>query len=314
MLHDLKKYVLVTAAKNEEMYIEKTIKSVISQELKPEKWVIVNDDSTDATSDIIDHYTSKYNYIEKIDNIHKRDRTFASKAKALKIAFGSLSCCDYTYIGNLDADVTFEPNFYMNLIQCFEDDQSLGCIGGTIWEFIEGQWRFNHYNPDWCVGGATHFFRRAIFEKIGLYPELPYGGEDTVVEYLVRDAGYVVKAFTHLKVLHHKPSGPEFGKGIKKSFNLGRQEYYWGTSPLFQIFKCLKRITKKPYAFGAFFRFCGFIFCFFSNDKSKMVPQHIRRIVRKQQMQRLKPDLLGFLATLLCHGHKRVFSDVKNKV
>jgi len=46
-------YVLITAARNEEAYIEKTIKSVISQTILPKKWVIVSDGSTDRTDEIV---------------------------------------------------------------------------------------------------------------------------------------------------------------------------------------------------------------------------------------------------------------------
>ena len=43
------KYVLITPARNEDEYIGKTIEAVIAQTIKPEKWVIISDGSTDKT-------------------------------------------------------------------------------------------------------------------------------------------------------------------------------------------------------------------------------------------------------------------------
>lgn len=50
-------YILITAAKNEDAYIERTIiVSVINQTLLPENWIIISDGSTDNTDDIIKRY------------------------------------------------------------------------------------------------------------------------------------------------------------------------------------------------------------------------------------------------------------------
>ena len=49
-------YVLITPARNEAAYIEKTIQSVISQTLLPAKWVIVDDGSLDNTAAIVAKY------------------------------------------------------------------------------------------------------------------------------------------------------------------------------------------------------------------------------------------------------------------
>jgi len=53
-------YVLITPARNEEAFIEKTLQSVIKQTILPAKWVIVNDGSTDATSSIVRPYLGLY--------------------------------------------------------------------------------------------------------------------------------------------------------------------------------------------------------------------------------------------------------------
>ena len=65
-LHTNLSYVLITPARNEEAYIEKTIRSVISQTVLPKKWVIVSDGSTDQTDDIVKKYVSKNTWMELV--------------------------------------------------------------------------------------------------------------------------------------------------------------------------------------------------------------------------------------------------------
>jgi glycosyltransferase involved in cell wall biosynthesis len=57
------KYILVTAVHNEEELIEGTIKSVIAQTIRPRKWIIVDDDSTDGTIGIVKRYEAQYDFI-----------------------------------------------------------------------------------------------------------------------------------------------------------------------------------------------------------------------------------------------------------
>ena len=82
----MKKYILITAAKNEQDYIEKTINSVINQTLLPSAWCIVSDGSIDKTDDIVKSYADQYSFIKYIRNDNTDDRNFASKVYAIKIA------------------------------------------------------------------------------------------------------------------------------------------------------------------------------------------------------------------------------------
>ena len=60
---DKTNYVLITAARNEEKYIENTIKAIIAQTVLPVQWIIVSDGSTDRTDEIVMQYSARYNFI-----------------------------------------------------------------------------------------------------------------------------------------------------------------------------------------------------------------------------------------------------------
>ena len=96
-------YVLVTPARNEEAYIEKTIQSVIHQTVLPLKWVIVDDGSTDKTASIVSHYLEDYPWIEMVQRPQRKERHFAAKVHSFNAGFQRVKDLPYEVIGNLDA-------------------------------------------------------------------------------------------------------------------------------------------------------------------------------------------------------------------
>jgi glycosyltransferase involved in cell wall biosynthesis len=52
-------YVVITPARNEKAFIELTIKSVVAQTVRPLRWVIVSEGSTDGTDEIVKKYAAE---------------------------------------------------------------------------------------------------------------------------------------------------------------------------------------------------------------------------------------------------------------
>ncbi|MGE5458727.1 MAG: glycosyltransferase family 2 protein, partial [Methanococcaceae archaeon] len=59
-------YVIITPMKNEGCFIERTIRSVCSQTVKPVCWMIVDDGSTDNSPEIVKKYKNNFSFIEYI--------------------------------------------------------------------------------------------------------------------------------------------------------------------------------------------------------------------------------------------------------
>src|SRR3989442_3566156 len=110
-------YVLITPARNEAEFIESTIQSVVQQTLRPLRWIIVSDGSTDGTDDIIQNYTSEYPWIELVRQPERTERHFAREVIAFNHGYARVSQLDYEIIGNLDADISFEPDYFAFLIR-----------------------------------------------------------------------------------------------------------------------------------------------------------------------------------------------------
>ena len=120
------RYILITPAHNEEANIERTIKSLISQTFLPTKWVIVSDGSTDRTDEIVKKYSQEYSWIELIRMPEHSDRQFAAKVQCFNAGYKKAKELDFDIIGNLDADISFEKDYFEFLVSKFVENSRLG--------------------------------------------------------------------------------------------------------------------------------------------------------------------------------------------
>src|SRR5271157_1447434 len=109
-------YALITAARDEAEFIELTIKSVVSQTVKPLKWVIVSDGSTDGTDDLVRTYTARHDWIELLRMPERTERHFAGKVYAFNAGYAKVKNLGYDIIGCLDADISFDAGYFSFLL------------------------------------------------------------------------------------------------------------------------------------------------------------------------------------------------------
>jgi biofilm PGA synthesis N-glycosyltransferase PgaC len=285
---DKMKYALITAARNEGKYLENTIKTIIAQTLLPVKWIIVSDGSTDKTNEIVLQYSAHYNFIalaNKTATVNRRV-DFSSKVHAIKMGYQKLQGIDYSFIGILDGDVTFDSCYYENILKKFVDNPKLGIAGGIILDQYDNHCvrrsprKFNY------VSGCIQLFRRECYEAIGGLTPIEEGGEDTIAAITVQMKGWEVEAFEELNVYHHKHSTSSRG-GINESLREGRMFYALGSHPLFEIIKNLSKIVEKPYFLHPFIRLFGYLWPFVRRQKRQVSDEFIR-FLRKQQFDQLK--------------------------
>ncbi len=198
------RYVLITPVRNEEKTIEITIQSVIQQTVLPAEWVIVSDESTDRTDEIILRYAATHPFIRCLRLSGRPSRNFASVVFAVDSGIAALQTRDYAYLGLLDADVRFAPDYFGQLLARFAADSELGLAGGLALDFVNGRHiqQRQHLRD---VAGAVQFFRRACFESLGGLLPIPQGGWDAITCVRTRMNGYKTATFPELIVDHLKP-------------------------------------------------------------------------------------------------------------
>lgn len=279
-------YIIITPAKNEEKFIEKTIKSVINQTIKPIRWVIVDDGSTDATAEIVKKYLKDYPFIKLIRRETNNERHFGNKVYAIRRGFEEIKDIEYQYYCNLDADVSFESDYFEFLLKKFAENPKLGICGGKIYDLVDGRFVPQNYQNH-SVAGPVQFFRRECYESFGGYPVSKIGFIDGFAEISARMRGWITTTFEEKKVYHYRPLGTFRGNNLKKCFEGGKIEYYYGYYYFYHILRNIPRIFKKPYIIGYFSIIIGYLVPLIRLEK-RYVNKEFRKYLIKEQKRRIK--------------------------
>jgi poly-beta-1,6-N-acetyl-D-glucosamine synthase len=279
----MSKYIIITPARDEEAYIEKTILSVVRQTIRPMQWIIVDDGSKDRTGAIIDHYAELYPWIKPV---HRSNRGFRLAGGGVISAFHDgyeqIESSDWDFIVKLDADLSFAADYFELCFSEFARDQSLGIGGGCIYHEVDGALKLE-LNPMFHVRGATKIYKRACWEKLGGLLLSP--GWDTVDEVKANMLGWTTRSFPHLPISHYRFTGAADG-AWKDSVKNGRANYIAGYHPVFMALKCIRRAAARPYVIGAMGLFWGFVSGYCARAARVEDPALIR-YTRTQQMRRV---------------------------
>ena len=251
------KYILITAAHNEQDFIERTILSVIIQLYKPVELIIVSDGSTDNTESIVNKYVSENSFIKLLTNNRKEGRDFASNVYAINIGLKNIQTSEYDHIGILDTDVSFDKDYYPLLIEEFKKNPKLGITGGNYFDTFDGK-KIPVYPSPYSVRDATQLFRRECFDQIDSLLLMKYDAEDAAACFSPRMYGWETKSFIDLVILLHRLIGSAGINLLIARLRDSYLEYNLGYHPLFQFIKCIKRVTQNPYLNGSFLRLIGY--------------------------------------------------------
>lgn len=279
-------YCLMTAAYNEEENIARTIDSVLSQTLLPKRWVIVSDGSVDRTDEIVNAYADKHDFIRFLRMKRAPGRSFGRKVLALRAGCELLGDLKFDFIGNLDADVSVEATYFEDLMARFENNPSLGIVGGFVCEQSDGEFRSRRANRAYSVAHAAQLVRRECYEAIGGYAVLEYGGEDWYAQVSAQIKGWTVAAYPELKILHHRHTG-EADNLVRHKFRQGRMDYSFGSDALFEVLKCLQRVPEKPFLIGSSARLMGFFWSYIRRDQRPVSDEFVA-FLRKEQKQKIR--------------------------
>ncbi len=290
-------YVVISPVRNEGQHLERTIQSVIRQTLRPVRWLIVNDGSSDETPVIIERYALQHPWIvpvhrvvhdrsvaadvqESKGNRGKRARE-AKEIEAFYAGYAELADCDWEYLVKLDGDVSIDANYFQQCFAEFDRHPKLGIGGGTICHPVNGQLEAE-LTPKFHVRGATKIYRRACWEEIG--GVLRGAGWDTLDEVKANMLGWSTRTFGHLKVVHHRATGSANG-AWQNAVKVGTWSYISGYHPLYMLVRSARWITEKPYLGCSVGLLYGYV-----SGYLRGIPQaekKIVRYVRRQQIKRL---------------------------
>jgi biofilm PGA synthesis N-glycosyltransferase PgaC len=280
------KYVLITPARDEAEHIEGTIQSVIKQTVRPIKWVIVSDGSTDGTDDIVRKYTLDNPWIELVRAPERRERHFAGKVHAFNAGYARLNELEYAAIGNLDADISFDEDYFSFLLSKLVDDPKLGLVGTPFRDASSAVYDYRFTNID-HVSGACQLFRRECFEAVGGYVPVKGGCIDHIAVLTARMKGWKTRTFTEKVSRHHRAMGTAQQGMLMARFKNGGKDYAIGNHPAWELFRAVYQMTKRPFIIGGLMIVSGYGWAAVRRVERPVSPELVA-FQRREQMQRLK--------------------------
>lgn len=279
-------YYIVIPAHNEEKFIGLTLDSLVNQTVLPKKAVIVNDNSTDKTAEIVATYIEKHPWISLVEK--KSDAIHLPGSKVIQAFQTGLDTLDddYDIMVKGDSDLIFPSNYFETIIKHFESDTSIGMVGGFAYIEKNGDWILENLTDKDHIRGAFKAYRKATFKQIGgLKPAM---GWDTVDELLCKFYDWKVVTDESLHVKHLKPTGANYNQASR--YKQGEAFYTLGYGFFITTVASLKLAMRKAKPL----LFIDYIKGFWkakSENKTMLVTPEQAKFVRAYRWKKMKEKL-----------------------
>ena len=279
-------YYIVIPAHNEEKFIALTLESLVHQTILPKKVVIVNDNSTDNTAEIVVAFAEKHPWISLINKTSEAIHLPGSKViQAFQKGLEALDD-NYDFIVKADADLIFPKNYFETIISHFKADAKIGMAGGFAYIEKNGDWILENLTDKDHIRGAFKAYRKECFQQIGgLKPAM---GWDTVDELLSKFYHWKVITDASLKVKHLKPTGANYNKTAR--YKQGEAFYTLGYGFLITAIASAKlaMMKKKP---SLFIDYINGFWKAKSAKKPLLVNDEQAKFIRNYRLQKMKAKL-----------------------
>ena len=280
------KYYIVIPSYNEEALIGLTLQSLISQTVLPSKIVVVNDNSTDRTAEVVLEFAKNNPYISLVNKSSENIHLPGSKViQAFEKGFETLDD-NYDLIVKIDADLIFPPNYFETIIKHFQSDKRIGMVGGFCYIEKNGEWILENLTDKDHIRGALKAYRKETFQQIGgLKPAM---GWDTVDELLCKFYNWKVVTDESLHVKHLKPTGASYNKAAR--YKQGEAFYSLGYGFIITAISSLKLAMRK----GKPLLFIDYIMGFWkakSSGKPLFVTAEQAKFFRNYRWKKMKEKL-----------------------
>lgn len=284
---------LISPVRNEEAYIEQTARAVALQTIRPSKWIVVDDGSSDHTAEILKRLAKEIDFMtvitvderQQIDQIKDR-LAIAAEARAFNIGLHSVVWRSFDYIAKLDGDTELPPRYFELLLNEFERDPRLGVAGGVYADPDPQrtcEWKLVRI-PDHHVPGTLKCYSRACLQTVGGMQERL--GWDTIDETYARMRGFRTRSFPHLVVLHHRAVGSADGT-LRGRAREGQTAYILHYTPTWVILRSLFKTSRmRPQGLSGLAFLYGYV-----RSAVRRVPRvedpTFRRFIRRHLLTRM---------------------------
>jgi hypothetical protein len=246
---------------NEEAYLPTFLQSLATQSRPPDRLLLVDDGSTDASLRLAREYAqgrAEVRVLVRPPRPAERDRLATAKElEAFTWAVEQLDI-EWDVVAKLDSDLRLTPATLAEIERWLEDDPKLG-LAGAPQSIVDphGLTRRERCPPD-HVRGSTKFYRRACFEQV--YPLAFRLGWDTTDEIRARMNGWRTRSFEMPdgEVIHLRPTATQDGaaRGYRR---IGTAAYAYGASLWWVLLGTATRLPEQPRIVGGVNYLAGWV-------------------------------------------------------
>ncbi|MGM9427165.1 glycosyltransferase family 2 protein [Hydrogenophaga sp. MI9] len=280
------RYVLISPCRNEAQYMRQTLDTVVGQSVRPARWVIVDDGSTDATSQILAEYALEHPWIEIVTRADRGHRAVGpGVVDAFYSGYAAIQPKDYEFVCKLDLDLRLPPRYFEILMQRMSEDPRIATCSGKAYLEQDGVLVPERHGDETSLG-MTKFYRVSCFEAIGGFVrEVMWDGIDC---HQCRMKGWVACSWDDpaLRFVHLRPMGSSQDSIFTGRMRHGYGQYFMGTGFLFMAASALSRVNQRPYVLGSAAMLWGWLKAALQRKPRYENPE-FRRFLRAYQLRAL---------------------------
>lgn len=280
------RYAIISPCRNEAAFMRKTLDSVIAQSVRPARWVIVDDGSTDETPRILAEYAAQHDWLTVVTRKDRGHRAVGPGViEAFYAGLDSIDLRDYAYLCKLDLDLVLPPRYFEILMQRMAENPRIGTCSGKPY-FEKGGALISERIGDETSIGASKFYRTECFTAIGGFVrEVMWDGIDC---HLCRMHGWIACSWDEpdLRFIHLRPMGSTQKGIVAGRMRHGYGQYFMGTGFLYLAASALSRLNQRPYVIGSLAMIWGWLVSA-ALRKPRYPNREFRRFLRKYHLRAL---------------------------
>lgn len=250
---------IISPAKDEAQYIERTIASLAAQTVRPALWVIVNDGSSDRTGEIADAAALEHSWIKVLHRPKGAPRRVGpGVVEAFYDGLAQANLDDFDYVCKLDADLEFAPEYFETILKKFDENPHLGTASGKAYVPVAGEYVLER-TGDGFSHGVSKLFRRECFQEIGGFVhQVMWDGIDC---HRCRMLGWDAASFDDpkLQIIHLRQMGSSFRSIYHGRMRWGFGQHFMGTSVPYLLAISLYRMLERPWILGGLCILTGYV-------------------------------------------------------
>jgi len=281
-----RRYVLISPCRNEADFMRQTLDSVIAQSIRPARWVVVDDGSTDATPQILAQYASRHDWIRVVTRRDRGRRAIGPEViDAFYAGYETVNPDDYEYLCKLDLDLRLPPRYFETLMMRMEANPRLATCSGKAYLEANGK-LVNERHGDEASIGASKFYRVSCFKTLGGFVrEVMWDGIDC---HRCRMHGWIACSWddAELRFVHLRPMGSSQKSVYAGRVRHGSGQYYMGTGFVYMLANAMNRLNEKPYVAGSLAMLWGWLWSALQG-KPRFEDLEFRRFLRRYQWRAL---------------------------